>query len=90
MKIKIKCCGSWLKDYKDQLEKYNPVDAFIEYYFDDHTEQYPAYLIDIPSLAIISKIAEEVHKDIIYRRGVKKGDEGYQEPFLLIYDDYIE
>ena len=29
MKTKIKCCGSWLKDYKDQLEKYNPVDAFI-------------------------------------------------------------
>ena len=29
-------------------------------------------------------------EDIIYRRGSKKGEEGYQEPYLLIYDGYIE
>ena len=35
-------------------------------------------------------IPEELEEDIIYRRGSKKGEEGYQEPFLLIYDGYIE
>lgn len=92
MKIKIKCCGDWLKDYNELLEKYNPIEATIEYYHEvnNETEQVPAYLIDIPSLAIIPELAEELQEDIIYRRGSKKGEEGYQEPYLLIYDNYIE
>lgn len=92
MKIKIKCCGDWLKDYNELLGKYNPVETTIEYYCETYneTEEDPAYLIDIPSLAIIPELAEELEADIIYRRAVKKGEDGYQEPFLLIYDNYIE
>lgn len=95
MKIKIKnasCNRVWLDPYKELLKKYNPVETTIEYYCENYnkTYQYPAYLIDVPSLDIIPELAEELEEDIIYRRGSKKGEEGYQEPFLLIYDDYIE
>ena len=95
MKIKIKNAGCnrvWLDPYKELLKKYNPVETTIEYYAEDYNETYqdPAYLIDVPSLAIIPELAEELEEDIIYRRGSKKGEEGYQEPYLLIYDDYIE
>ena len=95
MKIKIKnasCNRVWLDPYKELLKKYNPVETTIEYYAEDYNETYqnPAYLIDVPSLAIIPELAEELEEDIIYRRGSKKGEEGYQEPYLLIYDDYIE
>ena len=95
MKIKIKSTSSnseTLNIYKELLKKYNPVETTIEYYAEDYNETYqnPACLIDVPSLAIIPELAEELEEDIIYRRGVKKGEDGYQEPFLLIYDDYIE
>ena len=95
MKIKIKgtsCNGETLNIYKELLKKYNPVETTIEYYAENYNETYqdPAYLIDVPSLAIIPELAEELEEDIIYRRGSKKGEEGYQEPFLLIYDGYIE
>lgn len=95
MKIKIKnagCNSEALNTYKDLLKKYSPVETTIEYYCDAYEEmdQQPAYLIDIPSLAIIPELAEELQEDIIYRRAVKKGEDGYQEPYLLIYDDYIE
>lgn len=95
MKIKIKnagCNSETLDTYKELLRKYSPVETTIEYYCDayEETDQHPAYLIDIPSLAIIPELAEELQEDIIYRRGSKKGEEGYQEPYLLIYDDYIE
>ena len=95
MKIKIKSTSSnseTLNIYKELLKKYNPVETTIEFYCDayEETDQDPAYLIEIPSLAIIPELAEELQEDIIYRRGSKKGEEGYQEPFLLIYDDYIE
>ena len=90
MKIKIKnagCNSEALDTYKELLKKYNPIETTILY---EETYQFPAYLIDIPSLAIIPELAEELQEDIIYRRGSKKGEEGYQEPYLLIYDDYIE
>ena len=90
MKIKIKnasCNSEALDTYKELLKKYNPIETTILY---EETYQFPAYLIDIPSLAIIPELAEELEEDIIYRRGSKKGEEGYQEPFLLIYDGYIE
>ena len=95
MKIKIKstCSNSEaLNIYKELLKKYNPVETTIEYYAENYNESYqdPAYLIEIPSLAIIPELAEQLQEDIIYRRGSKKGEEGYQEPFLLIYDGYIE
>lgn len=95
MKIKIKnasCNRVWLDPYKELLKKYNPVETTIEYYCENYnkTYQYPAYLIDVPSLDIIPELAEELQEDIIYRRAVKKGEDGYQEPYLLIYDDYIE
>lgn len=95
MKIKIKNAGSasdLLNIYKELLKKYEPVETTLGYYIDgcEETYQYPAYLIDVPSLAIIPELAEELQEDIIYRRAVKKGEEGYQEPHLLIYDDYIE
>lgn len=95
MKIKIKnagCASDLLNIYKELLKKYNPVETTIEYYCDayEETDQDPACLIEIPSLAIIPELAEELQEDIIYRRGSKKGEEGYQEPYLLIYDDYIE
>ena len=95
MKIKIKSTSSnseTLNIYKELLKKYNPVETTIEYYAENYNETYqdPAYLIDIPSLAIIPEFAAELQEDIIYRRGVKKGEDGYQEPYLLIYDDYIE
>ena len=95
MKIKIKnagCNSEALDTYKELLKKYNPVETTIEYYAEDYnvTYQDPAYLIDVPSLAIIPELAEELEEDIIYRRGSQKGEEGYQEPHLLIYDDYIE
>lgn len=95
MKIKIKstsCAGEALNIYKELLKKYNPVETTIEYYAEAYNETYqdPAYLIDVPSLAIIPELAEELQEDIIYRRAVKKGEDGYQEPHLLIYDDYIE
>ena len=95
MKIKIKSTSSnseTLNIYKELLKKYNPVETTIEYYAEDYnvTYQDPAYLVDVPSLAIIPELAEELEEDIIYRRGSKKGEEGYQEPYLLIYDDYIE
>ena len=95
MKIKIKnagCNSEALNTYKELLKKYNPIETTIEYYAEEYNETYqdPAYLIDVPSLAIIPELAEELEEDIIYRRGSKKGEEGYQEPFLLIYDDYIE
>lgn len=92
MKIKIVCAGNWLKDYNELLKKYNPVETTIEYYREVYNEAYrePAYLIDVPSLAIIPELAEELQEDIIYRRGSQKGEEGYQEPHLLIYDNYIE
>ena len=95
MKIKIKSTSSnseTLNTYKEQLKKYNPIETTIEFYCDayNETDQDPAYLIDIPSLAIIPELAEELEEDIIYRRGSKQGEEGYQEPYLLIYDDYIE
>ena len=95
MKIKItnaSCNSAALNTYKELLKQYNPVETTIEYYAEDYNETYqdPAYLIDVPSLAIIPELAEELEEDIIYRRGSKKGEEGYQEPFLLIYDDYIE
>ena len=87
MKIKIKCCGDWLKDYNELLGKYSPIETTILY---EETYQFPAYLIDVPSLAVIPELAEELQEDIIYRRASKKGEGGYQEPHLLIYDDYIE
>ena len=95
MKIKIKnagCNSEALNTYKELLKKYNPIETTIEFYCDayNETDQDPAYLIDIPSLAIIPELAEELEEDIRYRRGVKKGEEGDQEPHLLIYDDYIE
>lgn len=95
MKIKIKSTSSnseTLNIYKELLKKYNPVETTIEYYAENYnvTYQDPAYLIDVPSLAIIPELAEELEEDIIYRRGSKRGEEGYQEPFLLIYDGYIE
>ena len=95
MKIKIKSTSSnseTLNIYKELLKKYNPVETTIEYYAENYNETYPdpAYLIDVPSLDIIPELAEELEEDIIYRRGSKKDEEGYQEPFLLIYDDYIE
>ena len=95
MKIKIKnagCASEALNTYKELLQKYNPVETTIAYYSDayEETDQHPAFLIDIPSLAIIPELAEELQEDIIYRRAVKKGEDGYQEPHLLIYDDYIE
>lgn len=95
MKIKIKnagCNSEALNTYKELLKKYSPVETTIEYYCDayEETDQQPAYLIDIPSLAVIPELAEELQEDIIYRRAVKKGEDGYQEPHLLIYDDYIE
>ena len=95
MKIKIKSTSSnseTLNIYKELLKKYNPVETTIEYYAEDYNETYQktAYLIEIPSLAIIPELAEELQEDIIYRRGSKKGEEGYQEPYLLIYDGYIE
>ena len=95
MKIRIKSTSSnseTLNIYKELLKKYNPVETTIEYYAEDYnvTYQDPAYLIDVPSLAIIPELAEELQEDIIYRRGSKKGEEGYQEPHLLIYDGYIE
>ena len=95
MKMKIKnagCNSEALNIYKELLKKYNPVETTIEYYAENYNEtyQYPAYLIDVPSLAIIPELAEELEEDIIYRRGSKQGEEGYQEPYLLIYDDYIE
>ena len=95
MKIKIKnagCNSEALDTYKELLKKYAPVETTIEYYCDayEETDQDHAYLIEIPSLAIIPELAEELEEDIIYRRGSKKGEEGYQEPHLLIYDDYIE
>ena len=95
MKIKIKnasCNSEALNTYKELLKKYNAIETTIEYYHDVYkeTSQDPAYLIDVPSLAIIPELAEELEEDIIYRRGSKKGEEGYQEPYLLIYDDYIE
>lgn len=95
MKIKIKnasCNSEALNTYKELLKKYAPVETTIEYYCDayNETDQHPAYLIDVPSLAIIPELAEELEEDIIYRRGSQKGEEGYQEPYLLIYDDYIE
>ena len=95
MKIKIKSTSSnseALNTYKELLKKYNPIETTIEYYAEEYNETYqdPAYLIDVPSLAIIPELAEELEEDIIYRRGSKKGEEGYQEPFLLIYDGYIE
>ena len=95
MKIKIKnasCVSEVPNTYKEVLKKYNPVETTIEYYSGFYEEMYqlPAYLIDVPSLAIIPELAEELQEDIIYRRAVKKGEDGYQEPHLLIYDDYIE
>ena len=95
MKIKIKnagCNSEALNTYKELLKKYNPIETTIEFYCDayEETDQDPAYLIEIPSLAIIPELAEELQEDIIYRRGSKKGEEGYQEPHLLIYDGYIE
>ena len=95
MKIKIKnagCANDLRNIYKELLKKYEPVETTLGYYTDGYEEtyQYPAYLIDIPSLAIIPELAEELEEDIMYRRGVKKGEEGYQEPHLLIYDNYIE
>ena len=95
MKIKIKSTSSnseTLNIYKELLKKYNPVETTIEYYAEEYNETYqdPAYLIDVPSLAIIPELAEELEEDIIYRRGSKRDEEGYQEPFLLIYDGYIE
>lgn len=95
MKIKIKnagCANDLRNIYKELLKKYSPVETTLGYYIDgcEETYQYPAYLIEIPSLAIIPELAEELEEDIMYRRGSKKGEEGYQEPFLLIYDDYIE
>lgn len=92
MKIKVQCASQELDAYKELLKKYNPVDTFCEYYIEAYKKTYheTAYLIDIPSLDIIPELAEELQEDIIYRRGVKKGEDGYQEPFLLIYDDYIE
>ena len=95
MKIKITnagCGNDLLNIYKELLKKYAPIETTIEYYSDayEETYQYPAYLIDVPSLAIIPELAEELQEDIIYRRAVKKGEDGYQEPHLLIYDDYIE
>ena len=95
MKIKIKSTSSnseTLNIYKELLKKYNPVETTIEYYAENYNETYPdpAYLIDVPSLDIIPELAEELEEDIIYRRGSKKDEEGYQEPYLLIYDDYIE
>ena len=94
MKIKIKnasCNRVWLDPYKELLKKYDPIETTITYYSDAHNDyQFPAYLIEIPSLAIIPELAEELQEDIIYRRAVKKGEDGCQEPYLLIYDDYIE
>ena len=95
MKIKIKstsCNSEVLNIYKELLKKYNPVETTIEYYAENYNETYqdPAYLIDVPSLAIIPELAEELEEDIIYRRGSKRGEEGYQESFLLVYDGYIE
>ena len=95
MKIKIKSTSSnseTLNIYKELLKKYNPVETTIEYYAENYNETYPdpAYLIDVPSLDIIPELAEELEEDIIYRRGSQKGEEGYQEPYLLIYDGYIE
>ena len=95
MKIKIKSTSAnseALNIYKELLKKYNPVETTIEFYCDayEETDQDPAYLIEIPSLAIIPELAEELQEDIIHRRGSKKGEEAYQEPYLLIYDDYIE
>ena len=95
MKIKIKSTSSnseALNIYKELLKKYNPVETTIEYYAENYNETYqdPAYLIDVPSLAVIPELAEELEEDIIYRRCSPKGEEGYQEPYLLIYDDYIE
>ena len=92
MKIKVQCASQELDAYKELLKKYNPVETTIEYYAEDYnvTYQDPAYLVDVPSLAIIPELAEELEEDIIYRRGSKQGEEGYQEPYLLIYDDYIE
>ena len=95
MKIKIKnagCASDLLNIYKELLKKYSPVETTLGYYTDgcEETYQYPAYLIEITSLAIIPELAEELEEDIMYRRGSKKGEEGYQEPYLLIYDDYIE
>ena len=95
MKIKIKstsCNSEALNIYKELLKKYNPVETTIEYYAENYNETYqdPAYLIDVPSLAVIPELAEELQEDIIYRRESKQGEEGYQEPHLLIYDGYIE
>ena len=92
MKIKVQCASQELDAYKELLKKYNPVETTIEYYAENYNETYqdPAYLIDVPSLAIIPELAEELEEDIIYRRGSKRGEEGCQEPYLLIYDDYIE
>ena len=92
MKIKIKGTHTNVTIYKKYLKKYNPVIASIEYYSEswNETDKEECYIIDIPSLAIIPELAEELKEDIIYRRGSKKGEEGYQEPYLLIYDDYIE
>ena len=95
MKIKIKSTSSnseALNIYKELLKKYNAIETTIEYYSDayNETDREPAFLIDVPSLAIIPELAEELEEDIIYRRGSRKGEEGYQEPYLLIYDDYIE
>ena len=92
MKIKVQCASQELDAYKELLKKYNPVETTIEYYAENYNETYPdpAYLIDVPSLDIIPELAEELEEDIIYRRGSQKGEEGYQEPYLLIYDGYIE
>lgn len=92
MKIKIKCASNAFTEYQELLKKYNPVIASIEYYSEpwNETDEEECYIIDIPSLAIIPELAEELQEDIIYRRAAKKGEDGYQEPYLLIYDDYIE